>query len=181
MFKIVFTLFFLSSLNLLAQKNQNITIEQAKGEYDCRNCFGHLVVKKENEVFKVYGGQWGNPPPYKLIEINNKEYLHIFDNYGLYGGRRVHINKLYSLDNETFLRLFLEKEYITYREMFKEYNGLRINFLIERDIKTTIENGFKFEIKLTIRSCPEILGNENCDEIITETMTEFYPINLYYD
>ena len=65
--------------------------------------------------------------------------------------------------------------------MFKEYDGLRINFLIERDIKTTIENGFKFEIKLTIRSCPEILGNENCDEIITETMTEFYPINLYYD
>ena len=37
------------------------------------------------------------------------------------------------------------------------------------------------EIKLTIKSCPEILGNENCDEIITETMTELYPINLYYD
>ena len=171
-------LFLLFSIIL---NSQNIAVKELSAKYDCRGCPGSLVVKNENKVDTIFGGQWGNPPEYKFIEINNKEYLHIFGNYGFAMGLRTNVNKLYSLDNETFLEKVFEKEHITYRETFREYNGLNINFVIEREIKTTIENGFKFEIKLTIRSCPEILGYENCDEIITETMTEFYPINLYYD
>ena len=156
--------------------SQNIIVEELRAKYDCRGCPGSLVVKKKNEVDTIFGGQWGNPTQYKFIEINNKEYIYIFGNYGFAMGLRTNVNELYSLDNEAFLEKVFEKEHITYRETFREYNGLNINFVIERYIKTTIENGFKFEIKLTIRSCPEILGYENCYEIITETMTEFYSI-----
>ena len=172
------TLFLLVSTIL---NSQNITVKELRAKYDCRGCPGSLVVKNENKVDTIFGGQWGNPPEYKFIEINNKEYIYTYGNYGFAGGLRSNINRLYSIDNETFLEKVFDKEHITYRETFRSYDGLNINFVIERYIKTTIENGFKFEIKLTIRSCPEILGYENCDEIITETMTEFYPINLYYD
>ena len=175
--KIVSIIFFLSSINLLAQTSSTITIDQIRAKYDCRGCYGSIVVKKENEVDTIFGGQWGNPPEYKFVEINNKEYLHIFGNYGFAGGIRTNINKLYSLDNENFLEKVFEKEHITYSETFREYDGLNMSFVILRDIKTTIENGFKFEIKLTIKSCPEILSYEGCDEIITENMTEFDPIN----
>ena len=177
MYKIVSIILFLSSINLLAQTCSTITIEQIRAKYDCRGCPGSLLVMNENKVDTIFGGQWGNPPEYKLIEINSKKYLYVFGNYGFAMGLRTNVNKLYSLGNETFLEKVFEKEYITYRETFRNYDGLNINFVIERDIKTTIENGFKFEIKLIIKSCPEIIGYEHCDEIITEIMTEFYPIN----
>lgn len=175
--KIISIIFFLSSIYLLGQNNPSITIEEIRHRYDCRGCYGSIVVKKENKVDTIYGGQWGNPPEYKFIELNNKDYIHTHGNYSFSGGIRTNINKLYSLNNENFLEKVFEKEHITYSETFREYDGLNMSFVILRDIKITIKNGFKFEIKLTIKSCPEILGYEGCDEIFTENMKEFYPIN----
>ena len=60
MYKIVSIIFFLSSINLLAQTSSTITIEQIRAKYDCRGCPGSLLVKNEDKVDTIFVGQWGN-------------------------------------------------------------------------------------------------------------------------
>tara|TARA_B100001175_G_scaffold93942_1_gene79419 strand:- start:1006 stop:1539 length:534 start_codon:yes stop_codon:yes gene_type:complete len=176
--KKIFIIIFIFKLTISnAQDDFDITIEEIRHRYECRGCPGSLVVKKGNQVDTIYGGQWGNTPNYKLRNINDKNYIHTYGNYGFPLGVRVEINCLYSLEKKSFLEEVFKNEIITYRESHRSYSKTYVNYTIERNIKTTIENGFKFEIDLKVSACPELPLNEKCDEIMKQSYTEFYPIN----
>ena len=80
----------------------------------------------------IFGGQWGNPPKYKIKKIKNKEVLITeFDN-GYSYGNTVKDFKILSLDKDNFLDEIFKKEILLYKETHSAENNIPTNFLYKK-------------------------------------------------
>ena len=150
----------------------DVKFETIKGN-DCHNCFGKLVVSKGSLVDTIKGGQWGKNVDYQTIKINSKEYLFTSFSYSYPMGERCNEYKIYSLESSSFMKKLFEKAITEYKENNLTENGISINYLISREIKVSLKDSIGFFIKMKVKKCPEIEG-ENCETIFEDTSLEYY-------
>jgi hypothetical protein len=141
--------------------------------YDCHNCFGKLVISKGSLVDTIKGGQWGKSVNYQTFNINSKEYLFTSFSFSFPMGERCNQYKIYSLESSTFMKKLFEKAITEYKENNLTENGVSINYLISREIKVNLKDSIGFFIKMKVKKCPEIEG-ENCETIFEDTSLEYY-------
>lgn len=150
----------------------DVKFETIKGD-DCHNCFGKLVVSKGSLVDTIKGGQWGKNVDYQTIKINSKEYLFTRFSYSYPMGERCNEYKIYSLESSSFMKKLFEKAITEYKENNQTENGISINYIISREIKVNLKDSIGFFIKMKVKKCPEIEG-EDCETIFEDTSLEYY-------
>jgi hypothetical protein len=150
----------------------NVAFETIKGN-DCHNCFGELVVSRGTLTDTIRGGQWGKSVDYQSFKINSKKFLFTSFSYSYPMGERSNEYRIYSLESSTFMKKLFEKAITEYKERNITENGMSINYVISRDIKASLKDSIGFFIKMKIRKCPEIEG-ENCQDIFEDTSLEYY-------
>jgi hypothetical protein len=156
------------------QDNSGVAVkfETLTGD-DCHNCYGKLVVSKGSLVDTIKGGQWGKSVDYQRIKINSKEYLFTSFSYSYPMGERCNEYKMYSLESSSFMKKLFEKAITEYKENNLTENGISTNYLISREIKVSLKDSIGFYIKMKVKSCPEIEG-EDCETIFEDTNLEYY-------
>lgn len=150
----------------------DVKIETIKGE-DCHNCFGKLVVSKGSLNDTIKDGQWGRVVDFQTFNINSKEYLFTSFSYSYPMGERCNEYKIYSLESSSFMKKLFEKVITEYKENNLTENGMSINYIISREIKVSLKDSIGFFIKMKVKKCPEIEG-ENCEDILEDTSLEYY-------
>ena len=70
--------------------------------------------------------------------------------------------------------LYIDISTITeYKENNLTENGISINYLMSREIKVSLKDSIGFFIKMKVKKCPEIEG-EDCETIFEDTSLEYY-------
>ena len=138
---------------------------------DCHNCFGKLVVSKGSLVDTIKGGQWGKTVDYQTFNINSKKYLFTSFTYSYPMGERCSEYKIYSLESATFMKKLFEKAITEYKENNITENGIPTNYIISREIKASLKDSIGFFVKMKVKKCPEIEG-EDCETIFEDTSLE---------
>ena len=150
----------------------DVKFKTIKGD-DCHNCFGKLVVSKGSLVDTIKGGQWGKNVDYQTFKINSKEYLFTSFSYSYPMGERCNEYKIYSLESSSFMKKLFEKVITEYKENNISENGIPTNYIISREIKASLKDSIGFFIKMKVKKCPEIEG-EDCETIFEDTSLEYY-------
>jgi hypothetical protein len=140
---------------------------------DCHNCFGKLVVSKGSLVDTIKGGQWGKNVDYQTFNINSKEYLFTSFTYSYPMGERCNEYKIYSLESSSFMKKLFEKAITEYKENNLTENRISVNYIISREIKVSLKDSIGFFVKMKVKKCPEIEG-EDCETIFEDTSLEYY-------
>ena len=150
----------------------DVKFETIKGN-DCHNCFGKLVVSKGSLVDTIKDGQWGKSVDYQTFNINSKEYLFTSFSYSYPMGERCNEYKIYSLESSSFMKKLFEKAITEYKENNLTENEISINYLISREIKVSLKDSIGFFVKMKVKKCPEIEG-QDCETIFEDTSLEYY-------
>ena len=150
----------------------DVKFQTIKGD-DCHNCYGKLVVSKGSLVDIIKGGQWGKNVDYQTFNINSKEYLFTSFCYSYPMGERCNEYKIYSLESSTFMKKLFEKAITEYKENNLSENGISINYQISRDIKVSLKDSIGFFVKMKVKKCPKIEG-EDCETIFEDSSLEYY-------
>lgn len=163
-----------SSCSNKKQDNSGLDVkfQTIKGD-DCHNCFGKLVVSKGSLVDTIKGGQWGKSVDYQTFNIKSKEYLFTSFSYSYPMGERCNEYKIYSLESSTFMKKLFEKAITEYKENNLTENGISVNYLISREIKVSLKDSIGFFVKMKVKKCPEIEG-QDCETIFEDTNLEYY-------
>jgi len=88
-------------------------------------------------------------------------------------GERLNEYRIYSLESSTFMKKLFEKAITAYKERNLTEKGMSINYIISREIKVSLKDSLGFFIKMKVKKCPEIEG-ENCETIFEDNNLEYY-------
>jgi len=154
-----------------------VVIKEYRSEYECRMCYGKLVVTNGHKTDTIFGGQWGNIPNYRIEKIKNNEVIVIEDNYGYPGGQIIKLFKILTLDDDHFLSEIFRKEITLYKEFHRNRNNNPVNFIYSDN--PIIKLGEYLEIinQISLEYCPEKLG-ETCYCMAVRYKTECFDLDF---
>jgi hypothetical protein len=151
-------LLLLAFTNLSYSQSGNITIKEIRGynQDACWFCPGKIVVSNGKQTDTISGGQHGNPPNYKILNIHNKKLLVLENDYRFHLGETIKSIQILALENHKFLELIFNKEIRMYREtMDHDVNGKTVFFVYQNNPTVKISSKIEITNNISYEMCPE--------------------------